>query len=415
VSALEQVAELIRRESGISLKSSQFPALSAAIARAQTGWDAARVIAACDASPEGRRVLARLIDEVAVKETFFFRHARELAAIEWRALHDAAQRAGRPVLRVWTAACATGEEAYTLAILACEAFGATVPPISILGTDISQTALDWAQSAEYGPRAVRELTAARRERWLQPDGSGVRVAPELRRLVEFRRHNLVCDSIPPPGEEQFDLIVCRNVLIYFDRPTVRNTVAGLERALQPHGTVLLGAADRLSGPLAVPAQAAPSYRRRPHQNGRRRPRTVPSRPEASDPQAEGSPQTRHQPTEQTVDTALNENADLLLRDPLNIEACFLMGVAQLASGDPAGAVSSLRRALYLEPDFGLAAFKLGRAYESLNDSAAARAMYRRSLHSLRPGDSRSAALLDQLDVANVAIACRTRLAELEEC
>jgi Flp pilus assembly protein TadD len=92
-----------------------------------------------------------------------------------------------------------------------------------------------------------------------------------------------------------------------------------------------------------------------------------------------------------------------------------MGVAQLASGDPAGAVSSLRRALYLEPDFGLAAFKLGRAYESLNDSAAARAMYRRSLHSLRPGDSRSAALLDQLDVANVAIACRTRLAELEEC
>jgi tetratricopeptide (TPR) repeat protein len=118
--------------------------------------------------------------------------------------------------------------------------------------------------------------------------------------------------------------------------------------------------------------------------------------------------------ESNLEQIAEQTGALLRRDPLNVDAYFVRGVAQLASGDPEGAVVSLRRALYLQPDFGLAAFKLARAYEALQDTAAAGRAYTRALHSLRPDDPRNAALLDQLDVANVVSACRTRLAELGE-
>jgi predicted TPR repeat methyltransferase len=88
-------------------------------------------------------------------------------------------------------------------------------------------------------------------------------------------------------------------------------------------------------------------------------------------------------------------------------------VAQLASGDAQGAVASLRRALYLHPDFAVAAFKLARAHEALHDLASARRAYVRALRSLRPDDPAQAALLEQVHVADLVIACRKRLAELD--
>jgi chemotaxis protein methyltransferase CheR len=405
MSALEQVAALIRRESGIAIKPSQLPALAAAIARTGPGWDAEHLLTATADPAWGRVAVERLIDEVAVKETFFFRHERELAAIEWRVLWDAARRTGREQLRAWSAACATGEEPYTLAIMACEEFGTPAPPVSILGTDISLTALEHAQRGEYGWRAVRELTASQRDRWFAVSGNQLVVGPELRRLVRVSKHNLVRDSLPPPGEELFDLIICRNVLIYFDRPTVRRTISALERALRPQGMLVIGAADRLSGPFA--AKPPPRRPIRAAHSGPRAPVPVGA------PHAPARKDALAAVHEWSLEATVEQTGELLRREPLNVDACFVRGVAQLAADDPAGAVVSLRRALYLEPDFALAAFKLARAYEALQDPGAARRAYMRALHSLRPDDRRSAELLDQLDIANVAIACRTRLVELD--
>ncbi len=149
-------------------------------------------------------------------------------------------------MRVWVAGCASGEEAYTVAILACEAFACASPPVRVLATDIAPTALEQAIAGRYGVRAVRTLQGGVRERYFSSVHGVSCVSERLRALVEFRRHNLVRDPIPPAGEQPFDVILCRNVLIYFDRPTVEHILGALERALAPAGLLLLGAADRLS-------------------------------------------------------------------------------------------------------------------------------------------------------------------------
>ena len=117
---------------------------------------------------------------------------------------------------MWTAACATGEEAYSLALLACEAFAPAPAPVSILATDISPDALVRARLGVYGPRSVRELEPALRPRYLREQPAGLVAGERLRGLVTFARHNLVRDVFPPLGETEVQVILCRNVLIYFD-------------------------------------------------------------------------------------------------------------------------------------------------------------------------------------------------------
>jgi chemotaxis protein methyltransferase CheR len=413
MTGLEQVAALVHQESGIAIKPAQFPSLSAALSRTLPGAAPEQFLSMAASPAAGRPLIDRLIDEVAVKETFFFRHEPELAAVQWRGLWSGARAAHRDAVRVWSAACATGEEPYTLAMLAAEAFGSAEPPVSILGTDISRTALAQARRGEYRWRAVHETSHGRRKRWFTELADGVAVDPALRAHIHFRQHNLVRDAIPPPGEEPFDLIVCRNVLIYFDRPTVRRLLAAIEAALHPQGTLVVGAVDRLAGPLA---DAPRPHRLRPPAPGPRmrrpargaKPRARPADVPAAE-RVRGALDDVH--AWNLEDVAKNTGA-LLEDDPLNVDAYFVRGVAQLAVGDAAGAVISLRRALYLRPDFGLAAFKLARAHEALNDPEAARRAYVRALHGLRPDDPRDSALLDQVDLADIAIACRTRLAEL---
>lgn len=422
MSSLEDVVGLVRRESGIVIKPAAYPTLAAAMTRIAPGWDVDRLMDAV-LHPAGAELRERLIDEIAVKETFFFRHHDELAAVDWMTLWQAGRERGRDSLRVWSAACATGEESYTLAILACEAFGSASPPVSILGTDISRSALAFAGRGRYGSRAVRELSPVRFARWFQDSGGDQVVSPELRQLVKLRQHNLIRDPVPPVGEGPFDLIVCRNVLIYFERSTVHTLLGALDRTLSPGGALVIGAADRLSGPLGGSGARPHALRSSPALT---RTLPVPRRGHRPRPSAPAPAPAVEAPADQPASKAvwatgaasLEEIAEqtgaVLDDDPLNVDAYFIKGVAQLAAGEPEGAVASLRRALYLQPEFGLAAFKLARAYEALHDTASARRAYRRALNSLRPDDPRQAVLLEQVDVGDIAMACRGRLAQLDD-
>ncbi|MGX6450140.1 CheR family methyltransferase, partial [Patulibacter sp. S7RM1-6] len=182
-------------------------------------------------------IVARLVREVTVHETFFLRHPDELLRIDWPGLLAAAQRTGRTTLRVWSAGCSSGEDAYSIVVLAAEALGSEQPPIDVLGTDISPAVLDRADRGVYGPRSARFLTAEQRERWFVPTSDGVAVGEELRRRVAFRPHNLVRDPVPPAGAEPFDVVVCRNVLIYFAPDVAAAVAARLRGALRPGGTL----------------------------------------------------------------------------------------------------------------------------------------------------------------------------------
>jgi chemotaxis protein methyltransferase CheR len=378
-SELRMLAEMVRDASGMVLRDVQLASLSAALHRVDPHLEATELLHDGNRARQARR-LAQLVDEVTVNETFFLRHTDELEQIEWAAAAVRAAAAKRPALRVWSAGCSTGEEAYTLALLAAETLRSTHPPVDVLGSDVSPTALSGARRGVYGPRAIRLLDAERRARWCVADGDRLRVADPLRALVRFASHNLVVDPLPPDGETPFDVIVCRNVLIYFDSPTATRVTAGLRGALAPGGQLLLGTADRLgSAPAAAPAP---------------------------DPRAPRSSAAQRPPLQRSQRSRTDVTA-------ARARAAFEDGLRLIRDGDAATGVQELRRALYLDPGFAVAALQLGRGHEALGDRAAARRAYGQALSLADGAASPETRLYNRVGAADVVAACRARLAALE--
>jgi chemotaxis protein methyltransferase CheR len=365
----EEIAELVRRESGVHVPAGRRSAVARAVAGA--------------AGSTGVEAVARLLDEITVQETYFFRDEGQLRTIDWVQLYERARARGSTHVEVWAAACSTGDEAYTLALLAGEAFDSADPPVRILGTDISRTALTRAEAARYGRRALRPVPPEQLARSFRTHADGTAtVAEPVRRLVRFARHNLARDLGPPLGTGPFDLVLCRNVLIYFDAETAARVVERLTAALHPGGSLLLGAADALcvTGPRLAELERR-SASRRAHTPEARAVRPRPARRPAP-AAAPGEDEAR---------------------------AHFTQGLVELERGDAEAAVASLRRALYVEPGLAIAAFKLGRAYEAMGDGRAARRAYEQTLRT--PFDEHDE-LLQQIDLADVVAACRSRIEAL---
>jgi chemotaxis protein methyltransferase CheR len=406
---LAEVAALVHRRTGILIPPGRVPALQAALQRAAPGLGAAGFLLAASDPAAGPALVDRLIEEVTIQETSFVRDRGQLDPILWRRLGSAGK------VRVWSAGCATGEEAYTLALLASESFAPARAPVDVLGTDVSATALDAARTGRYRERAVRGLDTRLRSRYLerQADGSYL-VAGALRALVRFSRHNLVSDPLPPPGEPPFDLIVCRNVLIYFDPSTVARVSTLLERSLAPGGMLVLGAADVVSRTTALgkAAGAPPDPRAVPRPGNQEAGRAPVPGEEGRAAKAREERLAAAHAAAGAGDraSALALVRSLLADSPLDADAQFLYGLVTLEAGDPGEAAVALRRALYIDPGFALAAFTLGRARDALGDMAAARRAYEQALRLLDPDDPRHDTLLQQIDVADIAAACRARLA-----
>jgi chemotaxis protein methyltransferase CheR len=389
---LRELASIVHRISGIVVRDEQLSSLRSALGRVDPTLTAGDVIG----NPEPAR-LERLIDEVAIKETFLLRHIDELEEIDWVGAATRAGTCARPV-RIWSAGCSTGEEAYSLAILAAEALDGRGSAIEVFGSDLLSSVLLRAQAGIYGPRSTRLVDDRRRQRWFVPDGDSLRVGDELRGLVRFGRHNMVRESSPPQGEAPFDVVVCRNVLIYFDRPTATGVTNALTAALGPGGQLLLGTIDRLfnwSAPL--------SGANRPPEDLARLRRTVPRepyrrlRPEPGPPRAAIVPGSARR-------ASATEEAD----------TAFETGSSALGAGDGPAAVSALRRALFLDPGRAVVALQLARAYESTGQIEAARGAYKRTLRLVGKMPDGEARLYDRVAAGDVAAACRTRLAALPD-
>ena len=432
---LAPLARLIQRESGIALGPDRLPALAAATRRVVPGSDPDQVLSAAGDPRGGAALLERLVDEMTVKETFFYRHIDDLRDIDWHALRDAALLAGRSEVRVWSAACATGDEVYTLAILSCEAFATSRPPVSILGTDISSSALARARRGLYGARAVARVPTALRARHMVDQGAVHAVEDHLRALVRFERHNLVRGPTPPAKESAFDLVLCRNVLIYLDPPDVRRAVRGLEHALAPGGRLVLGSADRLCGlPDLADAHAPSANGASPAGSAVRRRERLERRSRAAWEKQDQRPSLETYPPDSPTSAALAaapsaldalRSADagrleeaaqaaraLLEMDGLDAAAHYVNGVIELDRGDAAAALVALRRALFLRPDFAMAAFALGRAHDMVGRPEVAMRAYLHGLRTLEQLPIVHPELLGDAAPGDLASACRARLEAL---
>ncbi|MCP3903182.1 MAG: methyltransferase domain-containing protein [Planctomycetes bacterium] len=199
-------------------------------------------------SPAGDGEIGQFIDAITTNETFFFRtdtHFQWFGDAFLGELIEAAQRGRRPrSLRVWSAGCATGAEPYTLAICLREnLFRLRDWSLEIVGTDISDEALDAAREGWFRPRAVEAVNEKQRKRYFERSNEDDRwrVRDNLRDLVHFENHNL----LEPMPRGPFDCVFIRNVLIYFDRESKAIVVEHLVNALAPGGYLVVGPSEGL--------------------------------------------------------------------------------------------------------------------------------------------------------------------------
>ncbi len=185
--------------------------------------------------------LAALTDALVVNETFFFRERAALEqVIEWQVAPLCAQKL-RP--RIWSAAAATGEEPYTLAMLLAER--GLLQQVEIIATDVSQRALARARSGVHARRSLREgYPPELAAKYLRIAGDKITVAPTLSAAVRFQCLNLL-DPAAIAALGPFDLILCRNVLIYFRDERTQQVVKLLTAALKPAGVLLVGVSESL--------------------------------------------------------------------------------------------------------------------------------------------------------------------------
>jgi chemotaxis protein methyltransferase CheR len=190
--------------------------------------------------PEADAEFALLIESLVVRETYFFREVAALRVVA-EVFVPALLAAGiRP--RIWCAACSTGEEPLTLAMLLDG--GGLRDEVSLTASDISGRALAHAREGRYGRRSLRALPDGVLGRWLLPQGDGVQVAPAIRDAVHWRQVNLI-DSVGLAALGEFEVILCRNVLIYFRDTTIVEVVANLVGRLRSAGRLLVGTSESL--------------------------------------------------------------------------------------------------------------------------------------------------------------------------
>lgn len=370
------------------------------------------------------KTLHTVIEGVTVGETYFFRNTSQFTALRDRILPDLiARREVIRSLRFWSAGCATGEEPYSLAILLHEALpDPDAWQITILATDINTAFLNRARAGVYGAWSFRETDPALRDRYFERlEGTRWRIRSDLRRQVLFARLNLVDDEYPAVmnGTTMQDVILCRNVLIYFDDDTIRAVVRRLYRALTPGGWLIVGHAEARSdffaqfevvncpgtviyrkplhaplfdeaipsvparqmvrplsttsadvAPLLLPAPAAPL------------PSFVPDTPVADNAAPDTLAVARQAADRGDLATAMRLCETMVQRQPLSAEAHLLNGQILEQQGRLDEALAAYRRAVYLDHSLYLALLAMAGILHRTGHVDEAYRAYRRLLRAL---------------------------------
>lgn len=346
----------------------------------------------------------QLIDRITIGETYFFRDAAQCNALQNTVLPEliAKKRKSFRHLSLWSAGCATGEEPYTLAIMLRE----LIPDIAdwtftILATDINLTGLEIARRGIYKARSFRmETRPDVQDRWFKTRGQNYELDPAVRNMVEFAPLNLVSGDYPSFESRtmNLDLIICRNVTIYFEEQTTRRIIERFQPALNDGGWLVVGHAEPMAAvyegftprnfPNAVlyqkhterpTAVVLPSVQRSPL------PEDLPA--------ALAAPIASRRPNKTKIDALKEARAAAGREDwnalqqwlvsaehanPMNPEVHYLRGLMLMHTQHLDGALQALRRAIYCDPSFALAHYAIGDLHEKNGNHPEARRCWLRS-------------------------------------
>lgn len=437
---LERAAAYVSQRAGTSFGWSRGPDLLQRLAHAMQRagcTTAADYRALLDRSPEA---FSDLAEHLAVPESYFFRHPAQLTYLRDEIFPDLVRRRGAgATLRFWSAGCSTGQEAYTLAILLEEE--GLAARSHVLGTDVSPTALAVAEAGVYPEWSLRAVTGHQRRAYFDREAGRWRVAERFAPMVTFRAVNLLDDA--PEGGGQFDVVVCRNVLIYFTPDAVERAAARLAGSLAPGGWLLTAPADpsladvteleRMVGaggvvyrrpiadeqegarPAGVAGTSVAGTNGATGATGRagaagtartagmarsggaagsacgppgRTLSAVGTGPADTVPAADGGAEADVESLRALGDTgqweqALAAAASAVSRFPLDPHLRYLHAVALLEGGRPAEAAAAADAAVYLRPDLAVAHLARARAALGVGDRRGAGRSFRNALALLR--------------------------------
>lgn len=379
--------------------------------------------------------LDRLLEELVVHESYFDRDGEQLAMVD--ELVFAKYARSDENLRVWSAGCAGGEEPYTLAFMIARRD--MLARASVLGTDLSRAALARAREGKYRSWSVRIGAQSPAMRYLETCGADLCVPDPVKRAVRFEPLNLLED--PYPVDQH--LIICRNVLIYFDTPSIAVIAQRMVAAMHPEGWLFVAPSDPRLDPhaaltpiftnrgiyyrhrAATEARLAPAgsppLRRKPPQPSRPPPVLPPVVVRAAAPVATGVParaalagdRARQLADRGDYSGARAALASELEASPLDAELHFFAAVLA-ADEDVPRALKSLERAMYLAPDAPLSYVLAGRLHQTVADPDRARRAYRVALRLLEQHEVDAPVPWTDESASILAAACRASLGALDE-
>ncbi|PLR25620.1 protein-glutamate methyltransferase [Caulobacter zeae] len=334
---------------------------------------------------DGEAEWAALETEITIGETFFFRYAEQFTALRETILPDILERRAQDKrIRIWSAGCATGAEPYSIAILLSQMLGEAISDwrISILGGDINAAFLETARKGQFGRWALRAVSDADRSQWFTETARNTwTLKSPYRGLVRFERQNLLdlLGPAPPLELTEFDLILCRNVLIYFHHDVVEQLVGALGSRLAADGWLLLGHAEpnpafgKLLDVTQLPGTVAyrPADPERPAQPGPSFEVFAAPEPEPSSQHLAEAPSPRWRPA--PIPTPVPSPAPPV--------ADLVESVRRLAdAGDYLAAEAACRQALALAPEDPALHLHDGLVLQALGRSAPAEAAFKRALY-----------------------------------
>jgi chemotaxis protein methyltransferase WspC len=333
-------------------------------------------------APDG---FERAVEAIAVPETWFFRDGEPFVYLAaWAASAASAASAKRP-LRLLSAPCSTGEEPYSMAIALSEA-GLAPNEFQIDAVDVSTAAIESARRAVYGKASFRQQQPGFVERYFDAAEAGLALRRDIVRLVNFRQMNLL---EPDELNGLYDVIFCRNLLIYLDPDARRRVVGTLERLLSPCGILVTGPSEltlftqagfnpvdhpRSFACCKPPAQA---MKDQPVVPSRREPARVPAPPQAAAPRRERRKAAPPLPVKPTLDDArrladagrLEEAASICKGLEPVPEVFYLLGLIDQTMNRLAEAEEHFRKALYVDPLHSAALVHMSLLYEAKGDRA----------------------------------------------
>ena len=248
----ETFSSLVKTESGLTVTPEKAYLLESRLAPVALKWRLSGVEQLAEAlrSRHDAAQIRDVTEAMTINESQFFRDTKPFDLLRDKMLPAlVAARGAKRRLRIWSAACSSGQEAYSIAILLKETAALNGWAIEIVGTDISTDMVERAKAGVYSSFEIqRGMPAKLLVKHFGRAGDKWQITEPIRRAVQFRRHNLLHDAM---ALGTFDLVFCRNVLIYFDSPTKAKVLAAVHRQMPADGYLVLGAAETVLGVTAM--------------------------------------------------------------------------------------------------------------------------------------------------------------------